>query len=206
MFQHASRIALATLLVVSLTSCGDDRGGEDAGTGSDGATPSGPSATLSWQMRCDTEPCPEPPSPARTLDATDGEAGHTVDCDLTIEGEDRRMNLTARLGDQYGIEVRGARIGLEGGRLIGSLCQIRVFEEADLTVFEPCQASHPSPDRACQFQRIDIRDIEGVPTLTGEFRCVGAQSEMSETRVRDVSSPDAAGGNVEFAFRGCAGL
>lgn len=201
-----SFLAAASLAAVALGACDGGGGGSDAGDGDDAGAAAGPYARLAWRMRCVEGRCPEPPSPERAIDAVDGVGGAEVRCDLTIEGDARRLVLTARDADGAGIEVRGAQIGLEGGRLMGSLCMMRVFEPDDATVFGTCSSNVPSADRPCQIQRVDIRDVDGVPTLTGELRCASVQVEGDSTRLRDVTSPTSSTEHAQFTFTGCEGL
>ncbi|HJL17916.1 MAG TPA: hypothetical protein RMH99_19785 [Sandaracinaceae bacterium LLY-WYZ-13_1] len=197
----------ALALLCTLAACDGDDGGEDGGmAGEDAAVPSGPRAVLSWRMRCASGRCPAEEPPARSIDAVNGQDGHEVFCDLTLEGDERRLRLTARDREGNGIEVRGARVGPEGGRLLGSLCQIRVYETADVDVFGPCGSNNPTADRPCQLQRVDIREVDGVPTLTGELRCEEVPAEGDDTRLRDVTSPTSAAGHAELTFTGCLGL
>lgn len=186
----------------------------DGGGGTDGGSPGVDAgggvavahATAAWRMRCTTGDCPFEDPPARTIDHDHGQDGHEVRCDLQFDGTNRRMDLTLRGPDGYGFEVRGATIGLEGGRLMGSLCQIRVFEPGDVDLLTMCTASSPSPGSACQISRIDINEVDLVPTLTAELRCNSAPSEARPSEVRDVTSATSTSGNGTFAFRGCAGL
>ncbi|MEQ8891443.1 MAG: hypothetical protein RID93_27580, partial [Sandaracinaceae bacterium] len=141
----------------------------------------------------------------RRGDAEAGRDGFEVDCDVTLEGEERRMNLTLRAPDGYGLEVRGAKMEPMGVRLVGSLCQIRIFEPADVDLFTPCASNPPTAERACQFQRLDISENEGFPSLTGELRCEAMPAERDATRLRDVTSATSSG-FVEFVFQGCDGL
>jgi hypothetical protein len=195
--------AVAALL---LGACDGEPGG-DAGTGADDAgAAAGPRAVLSWRMRCASGRCPAEEPPARTIDAVDGQDGHEVACDLTREGDERRLSLTARDPEGNGIEVRGGRTGVEGGRLIGSFCQMRVFETADVDVFGACSSNNPAADRPCQLQRVDIRDVDGIPTFTAELRCEGVPAEGDDTRLRDVTSPTSTSGYAELTFTGCEGL
>ena len=194
------------LFALALAGCDGAPVVEDAGPTED-AGPSGPRATLSWVMRCNEGRCPPEEPPVRTIDAHDGEDGHVIGCDLTETGTGtRRFDLTARLGERYGIEVRGASTGLMGGRLEGSLCRLTVLEEADVRLLAACGSSAPTADRPCQFQRIDIRDEAGVPTLFAELRCVAAPEERDPSDLRDITSPTAALGYAELVFTGCDGL
>lgn len=204
---RSSKLGSLFTLAMLVASCGGDEVGTDAGGPEvDAGALVGPSATLSWQVRCVSGRCPAEEPPARTIDAQNGQDGHEVACDLTLEGEDRRLDLTARHSDGYGIEVRGARVGPMGGRLLGSLCQIRVFEPTDTTVFEPCGSNLPTADRACQLQRVDIRDVDGVPTLEAELRCASAESEGDPLALRDVTSTTSTSGYAQLTFTGCEGL
>lgn len=205
------RMVIALSLGLLAVACDDDRGSggdDDAGPpASDAGSFSGPRAVLAWQMRCAEEPCPATTPPARTIDAYHGQAGHQVSCDLTIEGDQRRLALTAlAAGSAYGLEVRGGQIGLEGGRLLGSLCQMRVYDEDDATILAPCGSNLPTADRPCQLQRVDIRDVDGVPTLLAELRCEGAAVEGSPTALRDVTAPASSAGYAMLQFTGCEGL
>ena len=162
-------------------------------------------ASLAWRMRCASADCPLEDPPARTIDHFNGQDGHEILCDLQFNGETRRMDLTARSASGYGIEVRGAQIGPEGGRLMGSFCQIRVFDPDDVTILTSCSSSNPTADTACQINRVDIRDVDGVPTLLAELRCAGAPEEGRPSELRDVTSATASEG-AQLTFTGCAGL
>lgn len=190
-----------------VTAC-DGGGGADGGAGVDaGGGPPVAHATVSWRMRCTSGDCPFEDPPARMLDHDHGQDGAQVLCDVTqVDGSTRRMDLTVRSAEGFGFEVRGATIGLEGGRLMGSLCQIRVFEPGDVDLLTMCTSSGPSAGSACQITRIDIRDVDGVPSLLAELRCVDAPAEARPSDVRDVTSASSTSGNAELAFRGCAGL
>lgn len=198
-------------LVVALLFSGCDAtvGTDDGGGGTDaGPGLTGPHVTIGWQMRCVEGVCPPADPPARSLDHTHGQDGAEVLCDLQFDGTTRRMDLTVRsqMGAGYGIEVRGAQVALMGGALMGSYCQMRVFEPDDVDLLAPCGSNNPTMDRACQITRVDIRDIDAVPTLLGQFRCESAAEERSPTHLRDVTSPTSASGNGMFTFTGCAGL
>ena len=183
------------------------------GGGSDGGSPGVDAggvavahASLSWQMRCTTGDCPFEDPPARSIDHDQGQDGHDIRCDLQFDGTSRRLDLTARSPEGYGIEVRGGTIGLEGGRLMGSLCQIRVYEPGDVDLLTMCTSSNPSTGSACSLQRIDIRDVDGVPTFLAELRCTDAPSEARPSDVRDVTSATATTSPTQLTFTGCAGL
>jgi len=195
-------------LALSLAACDGGGGGADGGGGggADAGGSGAAHATLSWRMRCTTPAdCPFEDPPARTIDHDDGQDGHEVLCDVQFNGSTRRMDLTARSPDGYGIEVRGATIGAEGGRLMGSLCQMRVFEPDDVDLLTMCTSSNPSAGSACQISRIDIRDVDGVPALLAELRCVDAPQEGG-SELRDVTPAMATSGSAELMFTGCAGL
>lgn len=209
--RHLCLTGLILLACNVLAGCGGDDG-SDAGS-RDGAAPvdgsfSGPHAVLSWRVRCVSGRCPTPETPIRSIDAFDTQAGHIVNCDMSFNPErtERRFDITASLGTQYGIEVRGAKVGPMGGRLIGSLCQIRIFESADETVFAMCGSNLPTVDRQCQFQRVDIADVAGVPTVTAELRCESAGAELDPLRLRDVTAPMSETGYAELTLTGCVGL
>lgn len=199
------------LLVLCATFCGacDGSGGDRDGgaAGADAGGLAAAHARLSWRMRCTSATdCPFEDPPARSIDHDNGEDGHEVICDVQFNGETRRMDLTARAPDGYGIEVRGATIGPEGGRLMGSLCQIRVFEPDDVDLLTMCTSSNPSEGSACQLQRIDIRDVDGVPSLIAELRCLDAPEEGRPMTMRDITPAMATSGSTEIVFTGCAGL
>ena len=135
------RLGLAALL---LTACDGGGGGSDGGSpGVDAGGVAVAHASLSWQMRCTTGDCPFEDPPARSIDHDQGQDGHDIRCDLQFDGTSRRLDLTARSPEGYGIEVRGGTIGLEGGRLMGSLCQIRVYEPGDVDLLTMCTSSNP---------------------------------------------------------------
>ncbi|MCA9607555.1 MAG: hypothetical protein KC619_18235 [Myxococcales bacterium] len=194
--------------VLLLAACDGGGGGSDGGGGGTdaGGGPTIAHATAAWRMRCTSGDCPAEDPPARMLDHDHGQDGAEVLCDLQFNGTTRRMDLTVRSAEGWGFEVRGATIGENGGRLMGSLCQIRVFEPGDVDLLTMCTSSNPSPGSACQISRIDIRDVDGVPTLLAELRCVDAPSEARPSDVRDVTSATSTSGNAELVFRGCAGL
>jgi hypothetical protein len=184
---------------------GGPTGGEDAGR--DAMTgPAPPHATISWRMRCGSGTCPTEEPPERIIDADDGEDGHTIACDLTFADGQRRFELTARRGNEYGIDVGGGAVASTGDRLMGSLCRMRVFEEADDTIYASCGSNLPTADVPCQFQRIDIEDGADGQALVAELRCVDAPIEDDLTNLRDVTSPSAPSGYAELRFTGCVGL
>lgn len=193
-------------LALGLAACDGDGGGADGGGGADAGGSGAAHATLSWRMRC-TSPvdCPFEDPPARSIDHDDGQDGHEVRCDVQFDGTTRRMDLTARSPEGYGIEVRGGTIGEAGGRLMGSLCQIRVFDPDDVNLLTMCTSSNPSEGSACQISRIDIREVDGAPALLAELRCVDAPEEGGG-EVRDITPPMATSGSAELVFTGCAGL
>lgn len=202
------RWRLGLSLALLLAACDGGGGGSDGGGGGTdaGGGPTVAHVTADWQMRCTTGDCPFEDPPARALDHDNGQDGAQVLCDLQFNGTTRRMDLTARSAEGWGFEVRGATIGPEGGRLMGSLCQIRVYEPGDVDLLTMCTSSNPSAGSACQLSRIDIRDVDGVPTLLAELRCVDAPAEARPSDVRDVTSSTSTSGNAMLAFRGCAGL
>jgi len=197
------RIGLSALLLVACGGGGADTDG--GGGGVDAGGPAAVHASLSWRMRCASADCPFEDPPARTINHFNGQDGHEIICDLAFNGETRRMDLTARSASGYGFEVRGATIGPEGGRLMGSLCQIRVFDPDDVNILTSCSSSNPTADTACQISRIDIRDVDGVPTLLAQLRCAGAPEEGRPAELRDVTSATASEA-AELVFTGCAGL
>ena len=197
------------VLALLLSGCDGDGGSGDGGGGADSSTvPSGPHVVTGWRMRCASGTCPPEDAPERYLDHSHGQDGADVRCDLQFDGTTRRMDLTARsgMGSGYGFEVRGAMIGEDGGRLMGSFCQIRFFEPDDVDTLTMCTASSPSDGMACQINQIDIRDVDGVPTLLGQIRCDDVPAEGSPGQIRNITSPTATSGAAEFAFTGCAGL
>lgn len=204
------RAALA-LGALALVGCGDGDGGGDASM--DGPSVmlrdsglTGAHAFAEWRMRCNSGDCPAMDPPARGVDRTDLELGATVDCDLSMEGTDRRMNLTVMSEDGYGWQLRGARTGVNGGRLLGTICEVRVFEPDDVDTIGTCSNNPPSPMTPCQFQRIDIDTVDGVPTLTGEFRCAEMQEMGDSSDLRDIASPTSPSEFASFTFTGCVGL
>lgn len=196
---------LSALTVSLLIACGGggslDGGGDDAGF-----VPTAPHASMSWQMRCTEGTCPPADPPARTIDHDNGQDGFEVVCDLFPEGTGRRMDLTARSPEGYGFEVRGAQIGLEGGQLMGSLCQMRVFEPDDVNVLGMCGRSLPSDGTPCQIQRIDLRDVGGVMTLFGEVLCERVTEEGDPSDLRNMTSATMTNGYASFEFTGCVGI
>lgn len=199
-------------LIVSLLLAGCDGEtdpGDDAGPGVDAGNPlAGPHVVIGWRMRCVEGVCPPEDPPARNLDHVHGQDGAEVRCDLQFDGTTRRMDLTVRsaAGVGWGFEVRGARIAEDGRRLMGSFCQMRVFEPDDVDLLTQCSGNRPTGDTACQISRVDIRNVDGVPTLLGEIRCESAPAEASPSQLRDVTSPTSTSGNAAFTFTGCAGL
>ncbi|MBX3274041.1 MAG: hypothetical protein KF729_27495 [Sandaracinaceae bacterium] len=196
-------VALAALLVGG---CDGGGGGTDAGGGHDAGGARAAHARASWRMRCASGECPAVETPARTIDHDHLQDGHEVRCDLPLEGATRRMDITARSPDGYGFEVRGATIGADGGRIMGSLCQIRIFEPGDVDLLTTCTSSSPAPGTACQLSRIMIRSVDGVPTLSADLRCDDAPADGRPSELRDVTSPTSAGASAELAFTGCTGL
>ena len=200
---------LLLVAIVALAGCDGPGETDDAGDGVDSGNPlAGPHLAMGWQMRCVEGTCPPADAPARMLDHDHGQDGVEVRCDLQFDGTTRRMDITVRdpAGTGHGFEIRGAQIAEDGGRLMGSFCQIRVFEPDDVDLLTQCSSNSPTADTACQISRIDIRDVLGVPTLLGELRCDGAPAEASRSQVRDVTSATSASGNAAFTFTGCAGL
>ncbi|MEC7520396.1 MAG: hypothetical protein VYE22_11050 [Myxococcota bacterium] len=201
---RASLAALAALAL--LTACdGGDAPADSGLTRPDAGPPDAPRVRMAWRVRCNDGVCPPEEPPVRSVDAEDGQDGFEVACDVTLEGDERRMNLTVRSPEGWGLEVRGAKMEPMGVRLVGSLCQIRIFEPDDVDLFTPCSSNPPTPERACQFQRLDISENEGFPSLTGELRCEAAPAERDATRLRDVTAP-ASSGFAELVFQGCDGL
>lgn len=200
------RSSLIAASLLASTACNTVRATGDAspGTNDEGGS-DGVRAVLSWRMRCDSEHCPLEEAPPRAIDAANGEEGHEVFCDLTMEGDERRLRFTARDANGNGIDVRGARIGLDGGRLLGSLCQMRIYETADVDLFAPCGSNPSSPTQPCQIQRVNLQNVGGVATMTGEFRCQDI-ALAGHNNLRDVTSPTSSTGFAEFAFTGCDGL
>lgn len=197
--------ALAALAAATACDGGDPPPADAGEVRIDAGPPSAPRVRMAWRVRCNEGVCPPEEPPVRMVDAEDGRDGFEVDCDVTLEGEERRMNLTLRAPDGYGLEVRGAKMEPMGVRLVGSLCQIRIFEPADVDLFTPCASNPPTAERACQFQRLDISENEGFPSLTGELRCEAMPAERDATRLRDVTSATSSG-FAEFVFQGCDGL
>ncbi len=202
---------LGCCLALALAGCGDGGGGGDAATDGpqvmfrdSGLT--GPRAFVEWRMRCNSGDCPAMDPPARGIDAQHLMDGATVECDLTIEGTDRRMNLSAMSPDGYGFRLAGARVPVTGGRIVDSFCEMRFFEPDDVDTIGPCTNNPPSPARPCQIQRVRIDDVDGVPTLTGEMRCETMQEVGDSRDLRDITSPTSASELATFTFTGCLGL
>jgi hypothetical protein len=202
------RRTIAACFCAILTACDGSVAQMDAGPDAPDL-PDPPRANVSWRVHCGSGTCPAEDPPARTIDAANGEDGHEVSCDLTVDGSMRQMRFLARLGDRYGIEVRGAEIGLEGGRIMGSFCRMRIWEEDDVTLFGPCSSNLSTADIPCQIQQIDIRDDDtGGPTqvLFAQFRCVNVEAEGDKANLRNVSAATAEAGYGELELRGCEGL
>ncbi|MGE0785396.1 MAG: hypothetical protein AB7S26_06900 [Sandaracinaceae bacterium] len=201
--------SFAALLAIG---CGDGGGGGDAAADGPPITfrdsgLTGARVQADWRMHCNTGDCmPATDPPARSIAAINGELGAAVDCDLQIEGTERRFNLSAMSPDGYGFSIQGARLPIDGGRVIDMFCQMRVFEPDDVDTIGTCGANPPSPSRPCQIQRVRIQEIDGVNTVTGEVRCVEMQEFADSHDLRDITSPTSASELATFSFSGCVGL
>lgn len=206
------RMRFASMFAVALaiSGCGGD-GEADAST--DGPIVmlrdsglSGASVFSEWRMRCNSGACPAVDPPARGVDAQDLEGGAAVGCDLQVEGTDRRMDLTVMSPEGYGWQIRGARLPIDGGRVVDRFCEMRFYEPDDVETIGACGNNPPSDTRPCQIQRVRIDEVEGVGVLTGEYRCIGMQQRSMSMNLRDIASPTSATEFATFEFRGCIGL
>lgn len=201
-----SVLAAFALVLVLLPACGDD--GAGGVPGDDGGAAVGPRARVSWRVRCGAggAAC-EGDAPVRAVDHADGEAGHTVSCDLTPLGDgNRRFEATVSGPEGYSLRIRGATIELDGDRIVGSGCRVQVDEPADADLEGACSSNPPSADRPCQIQRIDVSSAGGVPALTAELRCTAVPMRGSSGVTRDVTGADAPASFAELELTGCAGL
>lgn len=196
--------------VLALVGCDGD-GGADAST--DGPMVmfrdsglSGPSVFSEWRMRCNDGDCAPMDAPARGVQTQNLEDGAVVTCDAQVDGTERRMDIEVMSPEGYGWRIAGARIPIEGGRVIERFCEMRVFEPDDVTTIGACGANPPSATRPCQLQRIRIDQVDGASVLSGEFRCIGMQQMSASSNLRDITSPTSPTEFATFELTGCIGL
>lgn len=201
-----SVLAAVVLSCVLLPACGD----EDAAmpSGDDGGASAGPRARISWRVRCGAAGAAcDADAPVRAVDHADGEAGHTVACDLTpIGGGNRRFEASISGPEGFSLRIRSATIEMDGDRIVGSGCLVEVDEPTDADLEGECSSNPPSADRPCQFQRIDVRSSGGVPALRAELRCVAVPVRGSPGLTRDVTGAGAPAAYAELELTGCTGL
>ncbi|UJR79194.1 hypothetical protein [Sandaracinus amylolyticus] len=198
-----SRRVIGLLLSSLLLACGGD---DDAVVPDDdaGVVTATPHARIAWRVRCGGATGCTDDAPARIVDADDGEAGHSVECDVTPMADgNRRFVVTIGTPEGAAMRVRGATIAADGDRIIGSNCRLEVDEPDDFDLEGACSSNPPSADRPCQIQRIDITAERAV---TAEIRCTDVPAAGNPGVTRDVTDDDVVAAVAELELTGCAGL
>lgn len=193
-------LALASGLGLAALGCGGPTPAPDAGGADAPIVPA--RATLAWRVRCDAMGGCTPP-PARAIDASDGESGHAVACDVTsFDGVSRVLELDAELPGSHGIHVSGATFPLGGGRVGGDACVVDVTEAADGPLSGACSANTPSVDSPCQIQRLTL----DAGVLAFELRCAELPAVGVPGIRREVGPAASSTGFVLVTVTGCRGL
>ncbi len=141
-------------------------------------------------------------NPARSFDATQGEAGVLVECDAPLVGADRELSLRFEQPTEFGIALGGVVTSPTGGRVSGNGCSVDVLESNEMISLRgPCSANPPTTDTPCQIQRVTIDEATRAVSL--ELRCTGMDTIDGTGVVREVTDPDTAAGFVEIAVTDC---
>jgi hypothetical protein len=157
---------------------------------------------LDYQVRClDCEPRTPDDDPHR-IQALDGEAGFTIECNATRRSGDRVLSFSAnyidaeRESDNFSISVIQANLDSDDP---GTSCRL-VVTEGDNRYEGKCTGGAPTPEEQCQ---LEIGEEDKI--VSGELRCDHVPNLSSTLITRYVVEPGS-DDPVQFEVHGCSGL
>lgn len=156
---------------------------------------------LSYQVRClDCRPA-APDESAHRIKAVEGEGGLALSCQVTQDGDTRRISFSSSFqgaggNDKYVLRVD--RADLDGSS--NDPCLVHI-EESGNTYEGACGSDDPSEDRPC---KVELSVEDGV--VKGSLHCASIENLGSATDIRYLVSPLTRDTAAPFMIYGCKSL